>query len=185
MYSLLDVILDSGPVHLPKLSDWFVASTSGWDASAGTPAVKLSIDAASITIPIQRIRGGKVIDGAILNGQGYGLSSGIGVQLPAFNLNFSRDNLPGGGSEVLLSPFAHDPMVAQDFAGVCYAISLETSAGARAVGGTALVFADRPGFSSILPTSINAAALCWGLNLSTQLVGGGGEVAIYLLRVAS
>ena len=185
MYSLLDVILDRGNVHLPKLSDWWVASTSGWDVSAGTPEVKLAIDAVSLTVPIQRFHNGKVIDGAILEGQGYGVSAGIALQIPALNFATSRDNLSGGGSEVVLSPFARDPMRAEDFAGVCYAISLQTVAATHGLGGTALIFADQPGFGSILPTSINAAALCWGLNLSSQLVGGGGEVAVYLLRVAS
>ncbi len=100
-------------------------------------------------------------------------------------MTFSRNNLPGGGSEVLLSPFSRDPMRAQDFAGLCYAISLQTVGAARALGGTALVFADPPGFGSILPTSINAAALCWGINLSTQLVGAGGEVAFYRMSLVS
>ncbi len=56
MYSLLDVVVESGIVHMPKLSDWMVASTSGWDVSAGTPEVKLAINAGLLTVPSDDLR---------------------------------------------------------------------------------------------------------------------------------
>ena len=188
--SLAWILLDRTTVHLPRRSDWRVASTTGWDASVGTPWIKFAADRSKIVIPLFRTVGAAVVETQILTGLGLGVSAGISVQLPFLSYAWSTSADPGFGTPVYETMFCPEPLEARHLQGFCYAMNLSgvwsksnSLAGRQASAGI-LIFTDKLSFGSILPTSINAVAFVASLgSQAVDFASIGAEIVVYNLTL--
>ena len=185
--SLAWVIVNSGHFHFPRKSAWRIASTIGWDASIGTPELKFALDRARIQIPLLRQENNTVVETQVLQGYGVGVSAGINVQIPVINLDRSTSSDPGSGTPIYESPFCPEPLQANNLEGICLALSGNATKPGEGIGGrqgaiTTLIFGDKLGFGSILPTAINAVAFVDGMSTNWgDFAGAGVEIVYYNL----
>ena len=106
-------------LHLPRVSDWCLGSSSGGSLSV-TPLLEgPAIGAGKISLPLSRVNHqGDILETAVLNGFGASVSFSIAAEIPV-NFSLSTPKAPGGGTFLLVGPTAPDAVPASFFEGLC------------------------------------------------------------------
>jgi len=173
-------------VQLPTVSSWQFGSTSTSSASIAVFGDAPTITGAFITIPINRVTNGSIVETAILSGPAVNAGESSGLQMPAVNGVGSTASAFGLGSYFALGPMAPPMMQAADFEGV---VIVGTPAGpALKANATSLVMFVPDSFLELGPvasTSIKAVGVTFGMQSATAIAQTGTNVLAYRVRVAS